>query len=168
MRIVLVAVTLSGTAFMLHWLLWRIRIPKRQTAALLIIFTGTLLVGLAVAVTLCPAAWSLRGVWEALHVAAFHIAMMLAYVVAYSALEERSPSMTILVRVADAGQVGAARAEIEAALVAMTPVEVRLQSLVRDGLLAERGGEYELTTKGWWWATVFSWWRTFLGFAQGG
>lgn len=168
MRIALVAVTLSGTAFMLHWLLWRVRIPNRQTVALLTIFTGTLIFGLAVAVTRYSAAWGLRGVWEAMHVAAFHIAMMLAYVVAYSALEERSPSMTILCRVADARIGGAAREEIEAALVAMTPVEVRLQSLVRDGLLAQRGDEYELTLKGRWWATLFSWWRTFLGFGKGG
>ena len=73
------------------------------------ILLATLPAGLA-AVGLLPSLKTFfgpLGFWQCLHVAIFHVAMSLAYVVVYYGLEERSPSMTILAYVADAGQQGA-------------------------------------------------------------
>jgi hypothetical protein len=168
MRIFYVAAMLSCAAFVVHWILWRVHVPRRQTAALLVIFSGTLAAGLAAASSTVSGSWRLDGWWETLHVALFHISTMLAYVVAYSALEERSPSMSILVRVADSRNAGTPRREIEAALKALSPVEVRLRALVRDGMVKQLGREYELTAKGRRWAAVFSSWRRILGFGKGG
>ena len=93
---------------------------------------------------------------------------MLAYVVAYSALEERSPSMTILSRVADAGSLGHSREELQAMLVNVSPVEIRLSAMVRDGMVREDGGTVVLTAKGWAWANTFTMWRRMLRFRLGG
>lgn len=165
--ILTIAIGLSATAFVAHWILWRVRIPTRQTAALLAIFSATLVIGL-VSSAWWPPAWRLKSVWEVLHVAIFHVAAMLAYVVAYSALEERSPSMTILSRVADAGGRGQSREELQAMLVNVSPVEIRLAAMVRDGMVRDEDGTVVLTKKGWAWANTFTMWRRLLRFRLGG
>ena len=113
MRIAWLALTLFLAAFVLHWAVWRIRVPRRQSAALLVILLGSLPIGLAL-VTFVPALQFLRphGMWELVQVVTFHVAMTLAYVVAYSAIEGRSPSMTLLGYVADARGGGRTRAEL--------------------------------------------------------
>jgi hypothetical protein len=166
-RILTIAIGLSAAAFLAHWVLWRVRIPARQTAALLAIFSASLVIGLVGSVW-WPPAWRLTSVWEVLHIAMFHVAAMLAYVVAYSALEERSPSMTILSRVADSGSRGQCREELQAMLVNVSPVEIRLAAMMRDGMMREDGGTIVLTKKGWAWANTFSMWRRMLRFRLGG
>ena len=166
-RVLTIAIGLSATAFLAHWLLWRVRIPARQTAALLAIFSATLVIGL-VSSAWWPPAWRFSNIWEVLHVAMFHVAAMLAYVVAYSAIEERSPSMTILSRVADAGSCGQSREELQAMLVNVSPVEIRLAAMVRDGMVRDDDGVIVLTAKGWAWANTFTMWRRMLRFRLGG
>lgn len=167
MRVLTIAIAFAGAGFVAHWLLWRVRIPARQTAALLAIFSATLVIGLASS-PWWPPDWQFTSVLEVLHVAMFHVAAMLAYVVAYSALEERSPSMTILSRVADSGSRGQSREELQAMLVNVSPVEIRLAAMVRDGMVRDEAGMIGLTNKGWAWANTFSTWRRLLRFQLGG
>lgn len=166
-RILTIAIALSAVGFWTHWLLWRVRIPARQTAALLTIFSTILVIGL-VSSTWWPPAWKFTNLWQLLHVAVFHVAAMLAYVVAYSAIEERSPSMTILSRVADSGSRGESRDELHSLLVNVSPVEIRLAAMVRDGMVSDDAGMIVLTKKGWAWANTFSTWRRLLRFDLGG
>jgi len=172
MRVLGMAVAFCAAGFAIHWIWWRVRIPRRQTATLLGIFTLMLTAGL-VMVTLRgtaaePRAWELRNAWEIAHVACFGIAAMLAYAVAYSALEERSPSMTILTRVADSGSRGQSREELQSVLLDVSPVEIRLAAMERDGMVRNNGGRLVLTPKGWAWARTFSAWRRLLRFRLGG
>jgi hypothetical protein len=169
MRVLSVAVVLLGSAFLVHWLVWRLAMPRRQTAALLAIFLAVLAVGIPLAVRGIPAPeLALHGPWECLHVAIVHVAVALAYVVVYSALEERSPSMTILSFVNEAGAAGRSREEIARVLRGASPVEIRLDAAVRDRMLAETGGLCTLTPKGRAWASSYEWLRNFLGFTRGG
>src|SRR5262249_23646491 len=87
------------------------RVPRRQIFCLLLLFLGLLPVGLAAAAWL-PGLHGLRpdGFWENLHVALFYVAVSLGYIVTYSALEEDSPTLTVVAFVADAGGRGGARA----------------------------------------------------------
>ena len=172
MRVACLAVVVVIAAFAIHWTMWRIRIPRRQTFVLLVIFTTTLLVGLTSAAglsiftgySLC----GLHGFWECLQVAIFHIAWMLAYVVAYSALEERSPSMAILTQIANSKKQGRSREELEENFKGFCPIEIRVNAMIRDHMIDQLDGDYALTAKGRQWARVFSTWRTLLGFAKGG
>lgn len=160
---------LFAVAFTLHWLWWRIRIPRRQTATLLGIFFGTLVLGLVLAdtiPTLRP--WKPTDIWQILHVVLFHTAFSLAYVIAYSALEERSPSMTLLVAVADAEPGGLVEDDLFRVLSGMSPLESRLTALVRDRMLEFDGTRYKLTAKGTAWAGVLGGWRRLVGLPKGG
>jgi hypothetical protein len=169
MRIALFGVGLFSSALFVHWLLWRFRIPKRQTPALLMILLGVLPIGLAAA-ALSPGLRDCAPAngWEYLQVLVFHVALSLAYIVTYSALEEHSPSLTLVKHVAEAGARGRSRAELCAHLASAMIVPRRLEAMVRDDLIAEAGGAYHLTPKGRFWGRVFACWRRLLRIDKGG
>lgn len=169
MRVACFALALYATAFLAHWLWWRIRVPKRQTATLLTIFFGVLALGLS-GVPWLPwlAAWQPEGGWQMLHVGIFHTALTLAYVVAYSAIEERSPSMTMLLHVASSDAAGCSREDLYAALGNITPLQSRLDAMVRDQMIEAHDGTYQITRKGIGWSVVFGRWRRLIGLAKGG
>lgn len=169
MRIAGLAFGLFLAAFLLHWIIWRIRIPRRQSAALLVIFLGMLPAGLLLLAFLPGlAGLAAVGPWQCLHVAVFHVAMTIGYVVNYSGLEGRSPSMTLLVFVADARGKGRTREELFDVLRGDCPVETRLEAMIRDNMVTCQNGTYVLTTKGCAWARVFGQWRDLLNLPKGG
>jgi hypothetical protein len=168
MSTALLAVGVFGAAFLVHLVWWRIALPRRQTAALLGVFFGVLVFWLAASHFL-PGRWfTAADRWQAIHVAVFHTACALAYIVAYSALEHRSPSMTLLVAVADAGRDGCTPEDLRGLLAGASPVEIRLDAMVHEGMVTRDGDGYRLAAKGLAWATVLSNWRRLLGMPPGG
>lgn len=169
MRIATFSLVLFLTAFLVHWVIWRVRVPRRQTAALLAILLGTLPAGLTIAVlTGGLYAWAPASGWELLQVVTFHVALALAYVVTYSLLEEHSPSLTLVKFVHAAGDRGRARAELLALLDGNRSLEGRVEALLRDGMVTQTGGTLRLTTKGLWWARTFGLWRRLYRMELGG
>lgn len=169
MNLACFSLTLFAAAFALHWLVWRVRLPRRQTAVLLGILFGTLFLGLFLASAI-PALkpWSPAGSWQMLHVALFHTSFSLAYVIAYSALEERSPSMTLLLATANAEPHGLSRGEMYALLSRLSPLDSRLKAMVRDRMIEFDGVGYRITGKGAAWAYVLGTWRRLAGLPKGG
>lgn len=168
MHVACFAIGLFLAAFLVHWAWWRIRVPRRQTAMLLMTFFIVLVAGVSVAPRVAWLAdWRPRGPWEIAHVCIFHVAMTLAYVVAYSALEERSPSMTILLRVASAAD-GCTREDLFASLGDMTPLKSRLDAMARDHMLERLPDGYRITGKGIAWARLFGGWRRLIRLSKGG
>lgn len=167
MKVAVFACGLYFLAFAGHWLVWRIRIPNRQTASLLVCFLTVLAAGLSV-VQVSSRFEDLRGFWRGLHITIFHVAMTLAYVVVYSALEGQSPSMTVLIYVAGGGENGRTRAEIATVLKDAVTVEGRMAAMGRDNLVVAKNSAYCLTRKGRVWAIVFSYWRTLSRLPTGG
>ena len=154
--------------FAIHLILWRIHVPKRQSAELLLIFFAILPLGLAATKIIPPlAALGPWGFWQC-HVALFHVAMTLAYVVTYSALEERSPSMSLLTYVADSQGQGRTHDELSTILRSAMPVEIRLNAMIRDKMVEKVGQDIHITPKGNAWVAVFSSWRKFSGLKKGG
>jgi hypothetical protein len=168
MSTAILAIGVFATAFLVHLAWWRIALPRRQTAALLAVFFGVLVVWLGVS-HFFPGRWfTAADRWQAIHVAIFHTACALAYIVAYSALEHRSPSMTLLVAVADSGGAGCTPEQLRSLLAGASPVEVRLNAMVHEGMVTLDGDGYRLAQKGRAWATVLSNWRRLLGMPPGG
>jgi hypothetical protein len=169
MRLTAVSVALFLLAFAVHWLTWRVRIPQRQTRALLLIFLGTLPLGLLVLVFL-PKLYAPvpAGLAPLVQVALFHVSAAFVYIVLYSLLEEQSPTLSLVKLVADAPASGRTRAELFAHLEAIQYLQSRLEALLRDGLLREENGVYHLTSKGRSWARSFRWWRRVLHIGVGG
>lgn len=168
MSTALLAGGVFAAAFLIHLIWWRIALPRRQTAALLAVFFGVLFAWLAVSHFLPGHSLTAADRWQAIHVAVFHTACSLAYIVAYSALEHRSPSMTLLVAVADSGTAGCSPEELRGLLAGASPVEVRLDAMVHEGMVVRDGDGYRLAPKGLAWATVLTNWRRLLGMPPGG
>ena len=169
MKVALFAAGLFGAAFLIHWLVWHVRLPRRQTLVLLILFLSALPASLLLGN--CVPSWSAywpAGVWEWLHVATFHVALALAYIVIYSALEENSPSLTIVAFVLEGGDKGRSLEEVRSVINNDLILQSRLQAMVRDGLAANHDGVLRLTAKGRVWATVFSRSRAVLSMQKGG
>jgi hypothetical protein len=168
MKIAALAAALFACAFLAHWLVWRLRVPRRPILALLLIFLGALPIGLA-ATDLGPPAWPRpEGFWQHLHIALFHVAMSLAYIVTYSALEESSPSLTLVAFVFAAGTRGRSREELYGLISDDAVVGSRFRALIRGGLIADEGGVYRLTPRGRRWAGLCRCIRLVLRLQKGG
>lgn len=163
------AALLLLTTFLLHVAIWRVRLPKAHTRALLVLFFGTLPLALAIN-TLLPAGWPLRltGFWEHAHVCLFHIAMSLAYIEFYTAIEEESPSLTLLLFVEQAGDAGRDEGELLGLIDDQFIVGGRLRALVRAGVVAQSSGRYRLTASGRAWARFFQFTRWLYRLQLGG
>ncbi len=176
MNIVLFSFCLFAAAFLAHWLLWRVWLPKRQIVALLWVFQGIFavvllwgwLVSSGEASAKPQAAFWPCDFWQWLHVALFYEAVSLAYIVAYSALEQDSPSMTIVVFVADAKGRGRTREELYSLIGQDFITGYRFDSMVHGGLIARVGDVYVLTSRGRFWAHLFRWYRKMFRLDLGG
>jgi hypothetical protein len=155
-RVVGFALCLFIAAFAVHWLLWRVWIPRRQIVWLLGIFLGVLTVGLAGAAWL-PGMQGLApdGLWEMLHVILFHVAVSLGYIVTYSALEEDSPTLTLVAFVAEGGERGRSREDVYGLLDNDFITGSRFLALLQGNLVERVGDTYVLTPRGRFWVQVF-------------
>lgn len=165
------SVVFLSVAFLLHLVIWKIHLPTRQTRALLLIFFGTLMVGL-----LCL--WGMKIFLPSrmipalfpqyLHIALFVMAFTLAYLITYSAIEADSPSLVMMLAIADAGPDGLPKVHFEQRMTDELLVLPRIRDLVRDKMVTLANGKYVLTPKGKRFALIFIVYRRILGIAEKG
>jgi hypothetical protein len=142
--------------------------PRRATRALLIFFPSALLAAFLLSrVLLHLDALAPKTVWEWLHVIEIHIALSLAYIVIYSALEQDSPSLTILKYLAEAGNGGRSRQDLHA-MIGDEFIDSRLVALRNGGMLLCANSHYQLTLRGKRWAWLFARFRKLYGLPLGG
>ncbi len=156
MNVAVFSITLISAVFLLHVILWRVRLPKVHTRTLLFLFLGSLPVAL-VANTLLPteSAYRLNGFWQHVQVCLFHVSMSLAYIEFYTTIEEDSPSMALLLFLAEAGHAGRAEEEMYELITDQFVVGGRLQSLVNGGLVKIHDNVFRITHLGAAWARLF-------------
>ena len=138
-------------AFAIHLILWRIKCPAAQRAALLRIFAAVFLLFLLAAAVL-----PLLSFWECVHVGIFYIPFSLSYIALYSAIEADSPSLTIVKFVAAAGGAGRTREDFERVINDTSLVEERLKAMVDEGMAVRKGNMLGIAPKGLGMARIFS------------
>lgn len=164
MVVAAVAVVLFAIAFALHVICWRLRRPARPVGALLVILVGTLILGLMIAAQVV-----VLGPWQLAHIALFHIAATLAYIVLYSALEQDSPSLTIIAYVAAAQGRGRKPEELRGLVRDEQIVGVRFDALLAAGIVIQSPSElYLLTPRGRRWARLLNLFRRLYRLDKGG
>ena len=163
---------LFGLAFLVHVVLWKIHLPHRQTRALVVIFFGVLLVGLILL-------WSAKFIVhtkflapetipEYLHITLFVATFTLAYIITYSALEADSPSLVMILRIAEAGSHGLPQEQFKRQMTDELLIVPRIRDLLRDHLVYAEAGKYKLTPKGVLFARIFIVYRRILNISQKG
>ena len=163
MNVLVWSMALLALAFGLHLAIWRIRLPVRQTRALLTVFFGVLAGGLV-----AFAAAGAAGPAELLHVGLFFVSVTLAYTITYSALEADSPSLVMILAIADAGDDGLDQHSFDQAMTDEILVAPRVRDLLRDHLASLDGETYRITPKGRRFVRIFLVHRGLLGAGKGG
>jgi hypothetical protein len=170
MNVLFWGVLTGAAAFLTHLAIWRIRLPKRQLRMVAIVFgAAQVLVLAAHGTALGP--WlpmPLAGMPEAAAYLLFCTAWTLAYMITYTALEVDSPSLVIVDRIAGAGSGGLAAPALEKLVSDEQLVVPRVHDLVRDGMLAQCDGVFQLTSKGRRFIAPFETYRKLLGRERGG
>ena len=172
MNILLWSFFLFVLSFITHLIVWKIKIPKRQTKTILQIFFGVWII--AVLFTRFNPDFPLFSFsapakfLDLLHMALFHTSLTLAYMITYSAMEADSPTLVMILKIASAGTEGLEKSELDKSLTDHILVIPRIQDLLRDKLALIRNGKYQLTPKGTLFARIFICYRNLLKAQQGG
>ena len=169
----IIAVLTVVAALAAHFTVWKISVPKRQTRAILMIFFSALgaatvalpqiatrFPGIGLAVPVQPSSY--------LHIMIFVTAAALSYMITYTVVEVDSPSLVMALAIRRAGEAGLPEAEFHRMMDDALLVEPRIRDMLRDGLVRQGGGVYELTPKGRRMARLFMLHRSLLGAGKGG
>ena len=169
MRILSFSLLLFLYAFIVHWVVWRISLPKRQSQALFIIFMAVLGVGLT-APSFFPflAEHAPQDVLDYIHVVLFHIPATLGYIATYSALEGESPSISMVKFVAESGEIGRDKSEFTQIINQSTLIDLRIEAMIQNNWMIDTDGQYQLTPKGEHLARLFATAQKLLGIQGGG
>ena len=144
MTLLLTAVGMFLSAFAAHVALWRIRIPRRQTLTLVLVFAAVPLLAWAVArvvgATVAPAALPAIGL--------FYAGAACCYLITYAGVEEASPSLLIIRALESAADKGCSRVELAAIITEARFVEPRVRALTEQGLTIITPEGSRLTARG--------------------
>jgi hypothetical protein len=154
MRLFLAGLLLLLLAFFVHIVAWRLRLPRRSIRALLCIFAATPLVVVPIyfAVEPSPAFIDASG---AVRILLFYVSCALVYVVLYSAIESKSPSLAIVSYVASCGSAGCAEADFADHVVDDEGVSTRIAAMQAAQMIVVSDGQCTLTPAGRRWAELF-------------
>jgi len=174
MRVLFWGLALFAGAFFSQLIIWKIRLPDRQSKTLLQIFCCIFLGGLFTIwftglvfqpLDIIPP----QGLSEYLHVSLFFISFTFAYLITYSAIEVDSPSLIMILAIQKAGENGLTKEEFEQSNTDDILTLPRINDLAHDKIAYLQGNKYRLTPKGFLLARIFNSYRKVLNLtAQGG
>ena len=109
-----------------------------------------------------------QSAWDYWNFLMLYVAMTLAYMITYSAVQADSPSMSILLMIDRAGARGVTRADLVSALNDDVLVVPRLDDLLVGRLALLEGGRYTVTPSGSFLARIYIAYRALLKMEKGG
>lgn len=165
MKVLVIGLALIALAFLVHLIVWKIRIPGRQTKVLLLIFFGSLIVGLLVIGML--SSWIVCWL-DYLHISLFVTSITLAYMITYSAIEADSPSLVMIMAINRAGSDGLDKEAFEDLMTDECLIMPRIRDLILDQMVYLKDDRYCLTSKGVLFARIFILYRRLLKAQKGG
>jgi len=151
-----------SVAFILHFIIWKIRVPRRQTNVLLAIFFGVCILGIFL--------FAKSGFFESLYIFVLFSSLTLAYIITYSAIEVDSPSLSLVMAFDKSQSSGLSRENISKFMTDEKLVICRINDLVRDKLIYKdaQTGKFKLTISGKRFVKIFVLYRRLLGAQKGG
>ncbi|MCP4989956.1 MAG: hypothetical protein GY928_29085 [Colwellia sp.] len=173
MRILFWGAALFTSAFVIHLVLWKIRLPKRQIKTILQIFFAVLAVGI-IALWNLPDTVSFCGITppaclpEYIQISMFFISLTLAYMITYTALEADSPSLVIMMVINAAGTCGLDKESFDELMNDDILVIPRIRDLILNKKVKMDGDRYVLTPKGVLFARIFVTYRKIMNVSHKG
>ena len=167
MRLFLAGLALLLLAFFLHVIVWRVCPPRRSIYSLLCIFAATPLVVVPIYFAIEPAP-ALTGASDAVRILLFYVSCSLVYVVLYSAIESKSPSLAIVSYAASCGSAGCAEADFADHAVDDEGISMRIAAMTAAQMIVVSAGQCRLTPAGRRWAELFEFASTVFRLPLGG
>ena len=166
-------VFLFTLALIIHFIIWRLSLPKKNhTVSLLEIFFGVLIAGIFLSRIYSSVSFlgvSLpQGLSEYLLISFSYTALTLAYIVSYSAIEVDSPSLLMVLYISQSASRGLSKEKIEKIMTDDFLVKPRIDDLVKDKMLFFDKGLYKIASKGALLANIFIFYRKLLNAPKGG
>lgn len=170
MNVLIFCLTAFLAAYLLHVVVWLFRVPSSPFPAMLVLFAAAWLAVAALGAFLpaFPAAWRPAGLWQWLAAAVFHAACSLSYIIVYSALEQDSPTITIVKHTDLAGTRGCAPGDYKKVITDDLIIHSRLRAMLEGRLAERRGDRLYLAPKGAFWNRLFGAWMKLLALREGG
>jgi len=173
MKVLVFGLMIFCLAFLIHLIVWKIRLPKRQVKTMLLLFCATLL-GSILLLWNAPASFKLfnltapDNIWEYLHICLFFVSLTLAYMITYSALEADSPSLVMVMAINSAEPEGLDKKRFGELMSDETLVMPRIRDVLTDKMVYMEGDKYRLTPKGAFMARMFTLWRRLINAPEEG
>jgi len=123
-----------------HLVVWRVRLPKQQIRALLLIFTILFLLWLGYSLA------NRTPLLFLLCVALYYWSVSLCYTITYTAIEADSPTLSLMRFMAASGLTGRSIEDITDFMAARPFIGARLAALVKSGLIREQEGRYVIAS----------------------
>lgn len=166
MTILICGIVLFLLAIACHILIWKVRMPKNHTRTLFLIF----LIFFCAGVLTMAGCGGIRAstVCDYARLALLYLALVLAYLITYSAIEVDSPSMYMISKIMESSSHGIGSDDMKRMMNSEMLVVPRINDLRQEGLVSARDGTYRLTFKGAIVAKIFVYYRALLGEKKGG
>jgi hypothetical protein len=149
MIVFIVGIALFLTAFEIHVALWRIHVPKRQGRMLAVIFLVVLVAG--VGLLLSPAAASIGSDFSLPRLVLtllFYGSLCTVYFIVFTAVEADSPTLTMIELIFRCREQGIGREDLLRQIELHSFSRLRLDQLLRDGMVIVDGERLRPTHKG--------------------
>ena len=144
---------LFAIAFLLHLIIWKIRIPDNPARTIVIIFVlilaaGVLVFRYAVLDNSMAGSLALLDFGECLHVGLIFISFLSTYYFVYGALVDESPSMFTILNVTKAGEKGLSEKDLTELITDDLFIKPRMDYLVGERMVCIQEKKYRLGSKG--------------------
>jgi hypothetical protein len=166
MAVLVIAALFFATSFLLQLVLWRIRLPKTQVLAILLLYLFVPIV-----ITIAAYAFGFAphlSAAEIVRICVVYVPVTLAYSAFYAALELSSPTLLIISRLAGSKEAGCERAELLEHLRTKLEIAYRFELLENSGLIRMTDGLVEITPRGRFYGEVFEYASRVFGLQKGG
>ncbi len=153
MAVLLWGIMIITIALLVHITIWKVRLPKRQTRAIVCIFLTIAILGLLVLFRYNQYL-SMVGIpvpkrlFEYLHIVIFIGALTIGYVLLYPGFQVDVPTLIILNTIAKAGLEGVAKEKLYEFMNDDRLIKTRIQDLLLDKMAYLNKEKYLLTPKG--------------------
>lgn len=173
MKILVLGLSCFCSSFLVHLILWRVKLPCKQGKALFLTFFGIFLLDILILYLISKtdfyhAYFILQKPSEYLHIAFLYVSLTCAYIVTYPAIEVDSPSLVIVNAVANSGHGGLKEEDLRKGLTNEILVKPRLSDLVLGKMVCYDGDKLKITRKGILFITPFIMYRRLVGAKKGG
>jgi len=140
-------------AFIVHLIIWKIRVPERQIRALVLIFFMVFIMGVVAFIFLSKSNsffFDNGGLNASQYItlSILFLSLTAAYFFLYAGLIDEGPSLTIILNIAQAGERGIKREHLEELITKDTFMSPRIKFLVEGNFASKIGDKFVIAKKG--------------------